>query len=62
MSPVDLHPRLDRLAVRKPLARLWPLGKDGVMTREQVESAMARGVPLTLRMADGKEYFVPHRD
>ena len=32
------------------------------MTREQVESAIASGVPFTLRMADGKEYTVPHRD
>jgi len=32
------------------------------MTREQVESAIASGVPFTLRMADGKEYLVPHRD
>ena len=32
------------------------------MTREQVESAVASGVPFTLRMADGKEYPVPHRD
>jgi hypothetical protein len=32
------------------------------MTREQVESAVASGVPFTLRMADGKEYVVPHRD
>ena len=32
------------------------------MTREQVESAVASGVPFTLRMADGREYPVPHRD
>jgi hypothetical protein len=32
------------------------------MTREQVESAAASGVPFTLRMADAKEYLVPHRD
>jgi len=32
------------------------------MTREQVESAVASGVPFTLRMADGMEYPVPHRD
>ena len=32
------------------------------MTREQVESAVASGKPFTLRMADGKEYRVPHRD
>ena len=32
------------------------------MTREQVESAVARDVPFVLLMADGKEYRVPHRD
>ena len=32
------------------------------MTRKQVESAIESGVPFTLRMADGKEYTVPHRD
>ena len=32
------------------------------MTRQQVESAIASGSPFTLRMADGKEYAVPHRD
>jgi hypothetical protein len=38
------------------------LGKNIGMTREQVESAVASGAPFTLRMADGKEYLVPHRD
>jgi len=32
------------------------------MTRDQIQAALARGVPFTLRMADGKEYPVPHRD
>lgn len=32
------------------------------MRREQLESAVANGIPFTLRMADGKEYRVPHRD
>ena len=32
------------------------------MNKEQVESAVARGVPFSLLMADGKEYRVPHRD
>jgi hypothetical protein len=32
------------------------------MTRKQVKSAVESGVPFTLRMADGKEYAVPHRD
>ncbi len=33
-----------------------------LMRREQVESAVASGRPFTVRMADGKEYSVPHRD
>ena len=32
------------------------------MTRDQIKAAIARGVPFTLRMADGKEYAVPHED
>lgn len=32
------------------------------MTREQVVSAVARKVPFVLRMADGREYPVPHPD
>jgi hypothetical protein len=32
------------------------------MTRPQIESAVASGIPFTLRMADGQEYPVPHRD
>jgi hypothetical protein len=32
------------------------------MTRNQIESAIRSGVPFTLRMADGQEYAVPHRD
>jgi hypothetical protein len=32
------------------------------MTREQIESAVASGHPFALRMADGREYPVPHRD
>jgi hypothetical protein len=32
------------------------------MTTEQVESAVERGMPFTLRMTDGKEYSVPQRD
>ncbi len=32
------------------------------MTRKQIESAVASGIPFTLRMADGKEYPVPHPD
>jgi hypothetical protein len=32
------------------------------MTREQIETVIASGEPFTLRMAEGKEYVVPHRD
>lgn len=32
------------------------------MNRLQIEAAIASGTPFTLRMADGKEYPVPHRD
>ena len=32
------------------------------MTRKQIESAVASGMPFILRMADGKEYPVPHPD
>jgi hypothetical protein len=44
------------------LASVGRLRKGASMTREQVESAAASGIPFTLRMADGKEYPVPHRD
>ena len=47
---------------RKPLASLTTPGKNVLMTRAQIECAVARGVPFTLRMADGKEHPVPHRD
>ena len=32
------------------------------MTRKQIESAVASGMPFTLRMADGRQYPVPHTD
>jgi hypothetical protein len=32
------------------------------MDRNQIESAVERNLPFTLRMADGKAYKVPHRD
>jgi hypothetical protein len=32
------------------------------MDRTQIEAAIQRSVPFTLRMADGQEYHVPHRD
>jgi hypothetical protein len=45
-----------------PLAQSCALRDSLSMNREQVESAVARGQPFSLRMADGKEYRVPHRD
>jgi hypothetical protein len=32
------------------------------MNRSQIEAAVERNVPFTLRIADGKEYAVPHLD
>jgi hypothetical protein len=32
------------------------------MNRSQIEAAVERNRPFILRMADGKEYKVPHRD
>jgi hypothetical protein len=32
------------------------------MNREQIEKAIEGGGPFTIRMADGREYEVPHRD
>ena len=32
------------------------------MTREQIKDAVASGKPFIVRMADGREYSVPHRD
>jgi hypothetical protein len=32
------------------------------MTRGQIESAIESGAPFALRMADGREYAVPHPD
>jgi hypothetical protein len=32
------------------------------MTRGQIEAAIKNGVAFTLRMADGREYQVPHPD
>ena len=40
--------------------RLW--GRIVVVTKQQIESAVASGLPFTLRMADGREYPVPHPD
>lgn len=38
------------------------MGNASFVNREQIESALARGQPFTLLMADGREYRVPHRD
>ena len=32
------------------------------VTRSQIEKAIERNVPFILKMADGNEYRVPHRD
>jgi hypothetical protein len=32
------------------------------MNRSQIESALERDLPFSLRMADGREYHVPHRN
>jgi hypothetical protein len=32
------------------------------MTRSQIEKAIERNVPFVIKMADGNEYHVPHRD
>ncbi len=32
------------------------------MNRSQIEAAIERNLPFSLRMADGKEYRVPHHD
>jgi hypothetical protein len=32
------------------------------MNRNQIEAAVERNIPFTLRMADGREYAVPRRD
>jgi hypothetical protein len=32
------------------------------MTRSQIEAAVKRNAPFSLRMADGQEYRIPHRD
>jgi len=32
------------------------------MNRSQIEAAIERNLPFSLRMADGKEYHVPYHD
>jgi hypothetical protein len=58
------------LCLRPALAR-FVVSIDGVgescdgqvqVTRSQIEKAIERNVPFVLRMADGNEYRVPHRD
>jgi hypothetical protein len=46
----------------KEIARASELSMIGRMPREQIKSVVASGIPFTLRMADGKEYFVPYPD
>ena len=50
------------LAGEKAACEFLCPGQGCIMTRKQIESAVANGIPFTLRMADGKEYPVPHRD
>ncbi len=50
------------VTAKNPLAPPGPLNKRSPWNREQNESALARGQPFTLLMADGREYRVPHRD
>ena len=32
------------------------------MTRNHIAAAIERNLPFSIKMADGKEYHVPHRD
>ena len=32
------------------------------MNRDQIVSAIESSLPFTIRMADGQEYYVPHKD
>jgi hypothetical protein len=32
------------------------------MTRTQIEQAIERNLPFTIKMTDGNQYAVPHRD
>jgi hypothetical protein len=32
------------------------------MSRSEIEAAVERNLPFAIRMVDGKEYRVPHRD
>jgi hypothetical protein len=46
----------------KALAAFFSSKQSSLVTRQQIESAVASGIPFTLRMADGREYQVPHPD
>ncbi len=46
----------------KELAELRTLGDHRVMSRREIETAVSSGSPFILKMADGKEYPVPHPD
>lgn len=48
--------------IENRLAGFCTVVKDRPVTRKQIESAVASGLPFTLRVADGKEYPVPHPD
>ena len=62
MGANNFQVAIGTLICTNPLARSRLLHKANTMTRKQIESAVAAGLPFTLRMADGKEYRVPHRD
>ena len=57
-APAPGDPKIQR----DPLAFSYPGANGAAMTREQVVSAVARRLPFVLRMADGREYPVPHPD
>ncbi len=50
------------MAGKTVLANVGSVAHDATMTRKEIESAVASGIPFRLRMADGKEYPVPHPD
>jgi len=53
----------NNLSFMKEMAGVAPKQYFGQnMNRRQIEAAVERNLPFTLRMADGKEYRVPHRD
>ena len=44
------------------LAESAAVSHHGVMSRREVEKALESNAPFIVRMADGKEYPVPHHD